>query len=359
MSGLGKPALRTAATLVLIALLSGCWDTKDINHRVLPVVMGLHKAGGTYSIHLQIPEPSSDEDKMRVVSDSGDTVSTVVDKISMNMESQIDLLHLKILLIDRRYAQAGINDSITSFIRAQDISPKTMVVICDEPLDRFFDTLKKQDKQKSTTLVHFFEKNAGWNPQVAQTRVWQMFRSIHSYTHDTMVPIIRSDNSTIFRSTGSAIIRNGRMVDRITPDDTLMVNVFNGISVQGKIEVMDHANVEIVSNTISFRSKVVGNQTFLECRIGLKVTILETEGEPSVAQVKQELEDVLRTRSEALLAKLQKRKADIVAFGQHFRTKIPRDQLAKWRTDYFPYTDINLQFQVIIQNEGNLKMRKH
>ncbi|RIX59379.1 Ger(x)C family spore germination protein [Paenibacillus nanensis] len=355
----GKPAIRAAAMLILAALLSGCWDTKDINHRVLPVVMGLSKVDGNYNMFLQIPEPTSDDSKMRIVSDSGETVSDIVDKISMNLESQIDLLHLKVLLIDRKYAEEGINDSITSFIRAQDISPKTMVVICDEPLDRFFDAMSKPDNQESTTLVHFFEKNAGWNPQVAQTRIWQMFRSIHSYTNDTMVPIIRSDDSTVIQSRGSAIIRNGRMVDRITPDDTLMINIFNGHSAQGKIEVMDHANVEIVSNAISHKSRVAGNQTFLECHVRLKVTILETKGEPSVAQVKWELEDLLRKRSEALLAKLQKRKADIVAFGQHFRTKIPRDQLAKWRTDYFPYTDINLQFQVIVQNEGNLKMRKH
>ncbi|MDG0813510.1 hypothetical protein [Cohnella rhizosphaerae] len=26
--------------------LSGCWDIKDINHRSLPVVMGVKRAGG-------------------------------------------------------------------------------------------------------------------------------------------------------------------------------------------------------------------------------------------------------------------------------------------------------------------------
>lgn len=359
MPFLWKPGLRIAALLIMTSLLSACWDNQDINHRLLPIVMGLSKAEDKYKLFLQIPDTNSSDGNLRIVSETGRTISETVDKISMNLESRVDLLHLKVLVIDSGYAKQGINDSITSFIRAQEISPKTMVVISDEPLERFFERMSKLDKREGTTLIHFFEKNAGWNPQVATTRIWQMFRSIHSYTHDTAVPIIRSDDSTVIKSTGSAVIRNGKMVDRITANETLMVNVFNGHSAQGKIEVMDHANVQIVSNIITHKSKVSNNKAILECRININVSVLETVGDPSVDQIKQELEAVLKQRSEALFEKIKKSKADVVAFGQQFRTKIPRSELAKWRTDYYPQMETILRFSVTIQNEGTLKMRRH
>ncbi|MFD0588110.1 Ger(x)C family spore germination protein [Paenibacillus sp. GCM10027627] len=350
--------LLAAATASLMLLLSACWDNKDINHRSLPIVMGLAKYDDHYKMYLQIPEVTSNRTRLRIVEETGETISQIVDKISMNMDNRVDLMHLKVLLVDKAYAKGGMNDSINSFIRAQDISPKTMMAICDEPLEQFFANLNKYDTKDGTVLIDFFEKNAGWNPQVAQTRLWEMFRSIYSFTHDTIVPIIQSGGSTLIESKGSAIIKNGRMVDRITPGETLLINAFNGLSTQGKIEVMDHADIQIVSNKISHKSKVTNNKAMLTSRIRFKVTILETKGDPSIEQVQRELETQLSQRMSGIVAKIKKRKADVLSMGQLFRGKLSREQLEHWRQNYLPEIDLTLKVDVIVENEGNLTMRR-
>ncbi|MCD9025281.1 Ger(x)C family spore germination C-terminal domain-containing protein [Cohnella silvisoli] len=320
--------------------------------------MGVSYQDQIYKVILLIPKPVAHTTRIRNISGTGKTITQAVDNISVDMESSVDLLHLKVIIFDKKYAQHGVTDSITGFMRARDISPKAIVVICDEDLDLFFPKVQKTMEPKGTPLYDSFEKNAGWNPQVALTRVWQVYRSIHSFTHDVAIPIVKSGKSTVIEHIGSAMIKNGKMVDRISSDETLLFNAFNGESAQGKIEVLDHASVLIVNNTIKNRSKLTNNRPYLKSKIKLKVSLLETRGNPSNQVIKDELVKLLTKRFNRMLTKVQTREADILGLGQFFRNKIRRDQLQHWRTDYLPYLKMDFQMDIVIQNEGNLKMTK-
>jgi spore germination protein KC len=350
-----KLAIKALMLLCILLALNGCWDNKDINHRILPVVMGISKVDKEYKVVLQIPQPVENTTQIRIITRTGKTVTEAVDKISENMESRVDLLHLKVILIEKKYAQQGVKDIISGFMRGQDVSPKALVVICDEDLDLFFAKVKKFMKPEGTTLYDFFEKNAGWNPQIALTRVWQVYRSIHSYTRDVAIPIIKSGESTLVEHLGSAIIRNGKMVDRMNTDETLLFNAFDGQSTQGKIEVMDHASVLIVSNTMSNESKLIGKRPYMKSRINLKVSILEVKDDASTDLIKQELEKLLTKRFYHMFTKTQAKKADIMGLGQYYRNKLPREELEHWRNEYYPYLQLDLEIHAIIQNEGGLK----
>lgn len=148
------------------------------------------------------------------------------------------------------------------------------------------------------------------------------------------------------------------MVEQITSDETLLYNAFNKESTQGKIEVMDHASVLIVSNTMKHKSKFVDNMPYMSTQIKLKVVILETKGNPSQTVIIKELEKLITERFQNLFED-SKSKADILGIGQRFRTKIPRKDLQHWRTEYYPQLKMDLQFHTDIQNEGLIKMRSN
>ncbi|KWX69928.1 Ger(x)C family spore germination protein [Paenibacillus jilunlii] len=350
---------RTAGSLLCICLLllnTGCWDNRDINHRSLPLVMGIAYHENLYQIVLQIPEPLESGISLKILTQTGKTINQAVDKISARMESSVDLLHLKVILVEKEYAQLGLSDSITTFMRSREISPKALVVICDEKLDTFFEHVKVSMAPKGTTLYDSFEKNAGWNPQMALTRIWQVYRSIHSYTRDVAIPVYKSGKSGTIDYTGSAIIKNGRMVGQITPEETLLFNSVNGLGTQGKIEVMNNASVLILSNSTRHRSRLVHNIPYLDIELTLKVSIVETKGTPTTKLIKDELQEVLLQRFEHLFDKILASKADILGVGQYFRNKLPRSELSHWRTDYLPRMKVKLKVNPVIQNEGNLKL---
>jgi spore germination protein KC len=352
-----KSALQACMILCMLLALSGCWDNKDINHRTLPLVMGIAKQDDEYKVILQIPELNQDTIKLKLVTETGKTISQAVDKISVNKEKQIDLLHIKVIVIEKKLAQQGMKDILSSFMRSGDISPKAYLAIYDdEDITRFLFKEANTTVPRGSFVYDFFEKNAGWNPQISRAPIWQIYRSSYSYTNDIAIPVFKSGQDLPCDYIGSAIIKNGRMVGQINSDETLLYNAFNKESTNGKIEVMDHASVLIVSNSMDHTSKLVDNKPYMTSELKLKVVILETRGNPTQAIIKQELETLIHTRFQNFFAKIQKSAADILGVGQHFRTKLSRKELEHWRTAYYPQLTMELQFQINIQNEGFIKM---
>ncbi|MEX3624965.1 Ger(x)C family spore germination protein [Viridibacillus arvi] len=353
--------IKSTITITIISLLSfilsGCWDNKDINHRVMPVVLGISKENEKFNIFLQIPQPTKDTIKTEIVIETGNTVNEAVDKISANMESSVDLHHVKVIIIEEELAEEGLKDLFSGFMRSTDVSSRAIVAICSDDFDQFFSKIKQSEQPEGTDLLDYFEKDAGWTPHVALTRVWQVYRSIHSYTRDVAIPILRMGETTLVEQVGSAVIKNGKMVDHIDSEETLLFNAFNDQSTQGKISVMNNGSVLIIGNTMEHESKFINGVPFLKSKLKLKVTVLETKGNPSDEELKLELEMQLKTQFDEMFTKLQTNKADILGIGQFYRNKISRKELKNWRTEYYPKLSLNFQVLVDIQNSGDLKLR--
>ncbi|WP_227871955.1 hypothetical protein [Paenibacillus albus] len=54
-----KLKLKICSSMFLLLLLNGCWDNKDINHRALPIAMGIAYDKGNYTVYLDIPKVSA------------------------------------------------------------------------------------------------------------------------------------------------------------------------------------------------------------------------------------------------------------------------------------------------------------
>lgn len=99
-----------------------------------------------------------------------------------------------------------------------------------------------------------------------------------------------------------------------------------------------------------------GGKPKFDSKITLKVGLLETKGESTLPQIMQEMEQVMTKQFRLLFEKLQANDADVLGLGQFFRNKLTRSQLEKWKEDYYPNIEFKIEFKVVIQNEGNLKI---
>ncbi|MFC5466066.1 Ger(x)C family spore germination protein [Lederbergia graminis] len=351
----GKRLILSVVLLMLVFINSGCWDNKDINNRVMPVVLGVSKESDEYKLYLQIPILEEETVRSQVITGNGRTINEVIDKLSTNLDSNIDLLHIKVIVIDSELAEEGVKDIISGIMRSRDVPSKALVAICDKDFEQFFETMKQVKIADGSALLEYFEKNAGWNPQIALTRVWHVYRSIHSYTLDVAIPIIHLGESTLIEFAGSAIIKNGVMVDKITSDETLLYNAYQGESAHGKIEVLDKGSVIILDNKLNYHYQLENDVPLLTLDLDLDVMILEVKGEPTKEKIKNELEKLLKSRFENMLTKMKENEADILGVGQLFRKEIPRSKLKDWRSTYLPNLDLDLKIEVNIRNSGNLK----
>lgn len=348
--------LKVFVMIISVGLLSGCWDNKDINHRVMPVVLGIAKLEDEIQLYLQIPNPAIKGIETKIVKERGKSINEIINKISTNMESQVDLLHIKVIVIDEQIANGGIDKIVSAFLRSRDIPTKALFTICEEDLDDFFSKMEGSSRPEGTLLLDYFEKNAGWTPQVALTRVWHIYRSMNSLTHDVAVPILKTGKTMAVEQTGSAVIREGKMVSKIDPKETLLYNAFNGESTQGIIEVLDIATVKILDNSIRHYSRMVKATPELATTVFLKVTILEAENKASETMIKKQLSKLLENRFNHMFTNLQQVESDILGIGQLFRDQLSREELKKWRSKYYPRVKTTIDFEVDIQNSGILKL---
>jgi spore germination protein KC len=333
----------------------GCWDVKDINHRTMPVVLGVTSEENNYTVFLQVAEPIGESLETKVIVGEGKTINHVIDNISADTESSIDLLHVKVIIVDKHLAEKGLKDLISGFMRSRDVSSKALVTTVQGDMEQFFKSMNQDTAPIGTIPLDYFEKNAGWTPQIALTRVWQVYKSVHSYTQDTAIPIISLGETTIIDQVGSAIIKNGKIVEEISPDETLLYNALLENSVNGMIEVLDDASVMVLGNQVNYDSKLNNNQAHLTAKLNLNVMILETKGDPSKDEITKQLEKILQERFKRLNEKLQASEADILGTGRYFRNKLSNSDLKKWRSKYYQNLKFTLDLHVNIQNEGNLK----
>ncbi|WP_339147612.1 MULTISPECIES: Ger(x)C family spore germination protein [unclassified Sutcliffiella] len=336
--------------------LTGCWDNKDINHRMMPVVLGISKEQEEYKLFLQIPKAARGQIQTIIVRETGTTINQIIDKMSANLESSVDLLHAKVIIVDRSLAEEGMKDFISGFMRSRDVPSKALMVISQNDIEDIFTALENQEHSEETVLLDFFEKNAGWNPQIPLTRVWQVYQSIHSYTKDVSVAMINKGENSICEFVGGAVIKNGKMVEMIDPNETLLYNAFNDESNQGKIEVLDEGSVMILGNRMNHDGKLVDGKPHFHSKLRLNVMVLETRGEASSEEIKQALTTLLLERYNRMFSKIQSSEADIFGIGQHFRKEISREELKEWRSKYYPELVFTQEIIINIQNEGNLKM---
>ena len=84
-------------------------------------------------------------------------------------------MHLKIVIVDKNFARNGMEDIISAFNRSRDISSKTLFAISDQGLDQFFSDMATKSEHSGNIIYDYFEKRR-LEPQLADTRIWQMFR---------------------------------------------------------------------------------------------------------------------------------------------------------------------------------------
>ena len=199
--------------LSLLVCTSGCWDTKDINKRYLPAVMGIsYGQKEKYRVILQIP---SIVGKTQILEKEAQSISKALDLIRTDSEKSIDLVHLRLFMIDDKTAKDGIDNIIKFAVRANDISIKGMVSIVSGD---FEETMYHQiTPTPEVSSYDYFSEEAGWTPNVSIVRIWEAFRTDQSYSEDMAIPLLKAGKKTMFTFEGSAIMQNDRMVGSLHP----------------------------------------------------------------------------------------------------------------------------------------------
>ncbi|RNB92319.1 Ger(x)C family spore germination protein [Brevibacillus fluminis] len=352
---LGRRFAGWAMLLILVFPLAGCWDTKDINKRYLPIVMAVNKLDdGQYHIILHYPLPNGKG--LDSFEEKAPTISKAVDLIRTNAEKDISLIHVKLLLLHESFAKKGIGELLNFSIRSNDISAKAFIAVMRgnfEQLNKAIDTRKRPE----TAPFDTFSKQAGWTPNISSATLWQTYRAWHKHTEDIAIPLLTmGKKGGFFTMEGSAVMKGDRMVSHINKDETMMYNLFQGTFTGGTIEVMGHAAVQVVKSSITNHAQWQQQVPVLTSKINIVILGLEEKGPPlSNKELKTELEKIIYRRIAELSTKLIACRSDLLGAGNSFRGMMSESVQKQWKTNWFPKLRHEIDLNVTIGNAGYLK----
>lgn len=344
-----------ALLITCAALLTGCWDIKDVNHRVLPIVMGIcygktHK----YRIHIQIPFPEKQGLSSKVYYKEADTISKALTEIDTDIEAGIDFMHVQLIVFDRTLAEDGIEEAISFIMRSQQLPIKALVAITSEEIGDFLSHTGHAIQTDGSSLINFFNKNAGWSPEINLAYLWKTFGAIHSDTQDVTIPILRSGKSTMLEFMGSAVMAKGKMKGEIKKEQSLLVNLYEELFQGSVVQVTNQSSVAIVKCDNRIQAAWRNQHPVLRMNMQLSLHLIENNGNLSESQIEEAFAKDFKKRYEELFQQLKTFGSDALGTGQYFRNKLPFYTLPNWRTTYYPALETELKIGCIITNSGNL-----
>lgn len=337
--------------LSMMMLLPGCWDTKDINKQYLPVVMGVGK-GNTekYRIILQIPDASG---KTQILDKEAKSISKAIDLIRTDSEKSIELVHLRLLLIDRKVAEQGIDNIINFAVRANDISIKGLVGVIDGDFEK---TMYHQiSPTPEISSYDFFSQDAGWTPNQSIVRIWEAYQNQNSYTEDMAIPMLKNGDRTLFTFKGTAVMRDDRMVGTLNQEETLLFNLFKGKYSGGTIEVAQNTSVLIEDTKIKHKTSWSENGPSILTDILLNVVITESPESKGNAVIEKEMKEQISQQFNETVRKVQSFKSDVLGVGMIFRPQLSEGKLKEWKTKWFPKLEQKINVRVNVLNEIYIK----
>ncbi|HBU82134.1 MAG TPA: Ger(x)C family spore germination protein [Paenibacillus sp.] len=334
-------------TLAMLLLLPGCWDTKDINKQYLPVVMGVGKgATEKYKIILQIPDASG---KTQILEKESKSISKAIDLMRTDSEKSIELVHLRLLLIDKQVAEQGIENIINFAVRANDISIKGLVGVIDGDFEK---TMYHQiSPTPEISSYDFFSQDAGWTPNQSIVRIWEAYQNQNSYTEDMAIPMLKNGERTLFTFRGTAVMREDRMVGTLSKEETLLFNLFKGKYTGGTIEVAQNTSVLIQDAHIKHQTRWSEKGPSIQTNVVLDVEITESPEGKGNGIIEKEMQEQLSQQFNKTVRKIQSFKSDVLGIGMIFRPQLSEERLKEWKTKWFPMLEQKINVRVNILNE--------
>ncbi|MBA2937517.1 hypothetical protein HZF08_04315 [Paenibacillus sp. CGMCC 1.16610] len=231
-------------------------------------------------------------------------------------------------------------------MKSKELPSIALLAITDENIEKMFSSIDEKLDAHATSVIDYFYKGADWAPEITTSRVWEVYRSLFSYTKDIAVLVVNAGKDTLLSFEGSAVLKNGKIIEQISPSENQFVNLFQKLRAKGKVESLGYASIMVENSSLRIKPSKKAGELMVASDLSLKIDVMEKNEDTTNDQIQRDLENLIEKRFYNLFEQAQKNKTDIFGFGQHFRNQIPYDELKNWREDYYPKLKVNFQVHV-------------
>lgn len=368
---------KLSVVLICVLLCSGCWSKVEINERTFITTMYVDKGEkpGEIDISLSTPLPNRltpqgtggpGKNPYALVSASASTIADAMEKIQTDLTRKLSWGHTRVVVFGEAYAREGIQDTmewisreplfhLSSYVmvakgRARDVANLTPVFE-ETPSDvlREFATEENMLKTQMLTVLMADKMNQGFAAPLLESKATTMASEENKRKQWTS-------------QVGSALFKQMKMVDSISPEETRTVAWANRNldTLVVSVETDDEkASMTIYNMNSKIKVKLVNGQPFFditlrgEAELNSVIPVLKVKDVVGVKQIQQKANEKVSAYLTNAIKAGQRKKADILMLGYRLEWAYPRiwEQLRPVWNDYVKndlqfnvHTNINIQF---------------
>lgn len=369
------PRWKRAVAAVLLgvmpaALLSGCWDSHELDSMFIVTGVALDKSesSGQIDIAIQIGETkressgsgeaSSSQNTSILLNTTNNTVLGGSVKLDRDASHKLLLHHNQALLFGTALAEQGIQKHIDLFLRVQQARLEVPVVIVDGRAEEALLAKLAQDSISGIFLSKVFE-NMSKNSVEYRVRLIDLITRLLDETTAPLVPIVRvsekGDKQEI-KVTGMAVFKSDKMIGRLSEDEVTGYIWSMGKVRQSNMEVGDkYGHVVFDMPSLDCKREVLLQQdggVRVALSVNMEIRIAELQGFDGV-ELKELIprltvlaQDEVRRKIEDSFKAARKLNADIYGYGTSVYRKYPKEwRLMKGRWDEV-FQDIDFDVRV-------------
>lgn len=344
-----KKIFRLSAVILLLFMVTGCWDQKIYENLGFMLSVGLDtgkegKVLVTYSIPVisergessgGSPGGAGGEKKTELVVEEAYTTRQARDKGRESSDKNLEAGKTQNVLIGRELAEKGIAQYLEIFERVLDNPTQASVVIVDGNAHNFIcKGVNLKDKPRlAMYLNHLLDANSksGYCPDETLAK-YNIDNNIPGL--DPLVPLVKLEENDL-KVMGTALVHNDRMTGRITTEETAYLNVLMGKKKSSELTIVLPPEIEAPKKAItvyaqSTKSKsniqFQGNIPKIQVAVRLKLIVDEYKWDnladkSKTTQLENAISENIKMSLESVFKKLQDANCDALGIGDRIRAK--------------------------------------
>lgn len=382
--------------MLLVMLLSGCWDQVEIKERTTALGIGIDKAPGDESLHLtmQLINPrtlqgesgqsgaggemgtrkqgSQGSDSVIIETSQGQSFYDAIRNFSKYSPRRITFFHNRVIILGNEMAQAGIAAVLDDLGRDSQFRPTNWILVAENSAQEILEAqtgLGIYPAKDLDQIMQNLTKNAlilpvNWNDFIYQLK---------NEARTALVPLVQIEPSGMnptprIKIEKTAIFKNDRLIGVLTRNKSegliWLSDGTKGDSLvfpfQSDGERCD-VSVEIVDGSTKVKPRLIGDEVRIEisCQgIGILHGTKNIHNTPeTIARLERQTERILKQKLEQTIQKAQQIKADFLGFAR----TIHGDHPEIWRRvnqnwdEEFSRIQAQVRFQIKLTKFGLIR----
>lgn len=344
------------------SLLSGCWDSKELNELSIATALGIDKVDNQYRVTVQILNPGEIAGKevttrtsVNTYTETGDVLIEAIRKLTTTIPRRTYLSHLRIVVFGEDYARDGIAGALDFLSRdhemrtdfflgvakdhtAEDIL-KVLTPLEKIPANKMWGMIKtSEDIWAGVSSVNIDELVFAMNSKGKEAYITGLRMTGDPLTGSKLPNIEETFPSTRIWTHHLGVFKGDALIGWLTEEQTKTLNDING-KVKSTIMTVPCEDdgilgLEILESKSEKKANVKNHTPKIDVSIKREANIadvscsIDLTSPEEITKLEKKAEKVVKQRLENSIKEIQAMGSDLFGFGNELK----KSQFKYWKT---------------------------